>query len=67
MTKLIAEKPIYYAGRTRRRGEVFDATEAHAAILLLTRNVKAWEPEEVAEPLAKPRRKYKRRDIQAET
>jgi hypothetical protein len=67
MQKLIAEKAVYYAGRTRRKGEVFDALPAHAALLLRTRQVRAWKAEEVAEPtVTKPRRQYRRRDMRAE-
>lgn len=69
MTKLIAEKAVFYAGRTRRKGEVFEATRPHAALLLKTRQVRAHaEPEAVpAEPVAaRPRRQYRRRDMRAE-
>lgn len=65
MTKLIAEKPVFYAGRTRRKGEVFEATAAHAKLLLRTRQVKAHdEPEPVV--AAKTARQYRRRDMRAE-
>lgn len=70
MTKLIAERPVFYAGRTRRKGEVFEATAADAKLLLLTRQVKAQETEVDTEPavelVAKPRRQYRRRDMRAE-
>ena len=71
MTQLIAQSPVFYAGRTRRKGEVFDATAAHAAVLLKTRQVKVCEataepdPVEVA-PVSRQRRQYRRRDLQAE-
>lgn len=71
MTKLIAEKSVFYAGRTRRKGEVFEAPAAHARLLLLTRQVKAQEElpvdaEFVPPVAAKTRRQYRRRDLRAE-
>ena len=70
MTKLIAQKSFFYGGRTRRKGEVFEATPAHAALLLKTRQVKAHEETEApaaAEPVAaRTRRQYRRRDLRAE-
>lgn len=67
MTQLIAQSPVFYAGRTRRKGEVFEASEAHAALLLKTRQVRAVQ--EAMDPpatVAKPRRQYRRRDMRAE-
>lgn len=70
MTKLIAEKAVFYAGRTRHKGEVFEATRPHAALLLKTRQVRAHEEPETptaAEPVAvRARRQYRRRDMRAE-
>lgn len=71
MTQLIVEKPVFYAGRTRRKGEVFSASPAHAALLLKTRQVKvqeaaAAEPEAVAAAPTRTRRQYRRRDMKAE-
>ena len=67
MTQLIADKLVFYAGRTRRKGEVFTATPAHAALLLKTRSVRVYESAaETAPTVAKPRRQYRRRDMRAE-
>ena len=70
MTKLIAEKAVFYAGRTRLKGEVFQATPSHAALLLKTRQVRVHdEPAAAAveQPAAtRPRRQYRRRDMRAE-
>lgn len=70
MTQLIAEKAVFYAGRTRRKGEVFKATPAHAALLLKTRQVRAYETEEASPAEGavpeRSRRRYRRRDLQAE-
>ncbi|HOW49373.1 MAG TPA: hypothetical protein PLB26_17165 [Rubrivivax sp.] len=71
MTTLIAERAFFYAGRTRRKGEVFEAAPAHARLLVRTRQAKAQEP--TAEPVpadepvaARSRRQYRRRDLRAE-
>lgn len=68
MTKLVADKPIYYNGRTRKRGEVFEAQKEHADILLRTRQVRVFEDEADAadEKPVRARRRYKRRDMRAE-
>jgi hypothetical protein len=68
MTQLIAEKPVFYAGRTRPKGEVFTATPHHAALLLKTGTVKVHEAVEESEstPVARRRRQYRRRDMRAE-
>lgn len=68
MTQLIAQSPVFYAGRTRRTGEVFSATPAHAAVLLKTRTVKVHEADDQPEaaPVARRRRQYRRRDMRAE-
>lgn len=65
MTKLIAQKSFFYGGRTLRKGEAFDATPAHAEMLLRTRQATAQEVE-AAPTVTKPRRQYRRRDMRAE-
>jgi hypothetical protein len=65
MTQLIAERPVFYAGRTRRKGEVFAATAAHAAILLRTRQVKVHAADDPVEP-TRVKRQYRRRDMRAQ-
>lgn len=62
MTQLIAKSPVYYAGRTHCVGAAFEATEAHAALLLRTGKV-----ERAAEAMPKARRQYRRRDMRAES
>ncbi len=71
MTQLIAEKPVFYCNRTRRAGEVFSASPAHAALLLKTGLVKVHDAEEeppasVEASPARARRQYRRRDMRAE-
>lgn len=68
MTQLIAEKPVFYSGRTRLKGEVFEATQAHAAVLLKTGTVKVHDAVEESDstPVARRRRQYRRRDMRAE-
>lgn len=72
MTQLIAQSPVFYRGRTRRKGEVFDASDAHAKLLLKTRQVRIYEdpaaaPLVVDDNASKPRRQYRRRDMRAES
>jgi hypothetical protein len=67
MTKLIADKSVFYGGRTHRKGDTFDAPTAHASLLIRTRQVRAYvEEAEEAATVTKPRRRYKRRDMRAE-
>ena len=68
MTQLIAKSSVYYGGKTHRAGAAFDATEAHAAVLLRTGKV-ARHVEEAEEMPAvqKIRRQYRRRDMRPES
>ena len=67
MTQLIAQKPVFYAGRTHRAGEKFEAPEAHASLLLKTRQVRRFIEEADEMPkVEKVRRQYRRRDMRAE-
>lgn len=53
---------LYYAGKSHRCGEVFDASDKDAKVLkLLNRAIDAPPP--IQEP---PRRQYRRRDMVAE-
>lgn len=61
MARLIAKKPCYYAGRTHPVGEVFEAIEGHARLLVLAGAAERQEPE-----APRQRRQYRRRDMQAE-
>lgn len=72
---MIATKALTYAGRNLKAGDPFDATEKDAMILtglgsarkaktsIETREVKAADDEEQSE---RGKRKYRRRDMQAE-
>lgn len=71
MTKLIAISPVFYAGRTRRAGEAFEASPAHAALLLRAGKVEAAVSAQDAAPepveaAVRARRPYRRRDMRAE-
>jgi hypothetical protein len=63
MKQLIAKNRLDYAGKTRLAGERFEATAGDARILTVTGLATLAEPEAQA-PAA--RRRYKRRDMQAE-
>jgi hypothetical protein len=65
MTNLIAEKTFFYGGKTRRKGDEFAATDAHALMLLRTRQASLNAAPEAAS-VTKPRRQYRRRDMRAE-
>ena len=66
MTELIAKCLVFYAGRTRRKGERFNATERHAAMLVQAGRATLAEPAEIAPEPVRTRRQYRRRDIRAE-
>jgi hypothetical protein len=61
MTQLIANKRLDYAGKSLAAGERFEATAGDARTLTVTGLATLAEPE--AQPA---RRRYKRRDMQAE-
>lgn len=62
MPQMIAKRPMYYAG-TRKVGERFDAP-AKIAVAFAARGCAEYAEDEGEAPKAK--RKYRRRDMQAE-
>lgn len=75
--KLIAKKPFPYGGRRLAAGDSFDAGVRHARVLLAIGHATApdaepvtVEPEPELEPEPEPApasRRYRRRDMQAQT
>ena len=66
--RLIAQKRMRYGTRALAAGDAFDATDKHARLLLLARAAAEVLPELKDEEDAEPgkKRRYKRRDMQAE-
>lgn len=75
MQTLIAQRSLYYGTPPKRMkaGDSFDAEDKHARLLILARAARpAEEAAEEVEPsvdtaeTSKPKRRYKRRDLQPE-
>jgi hypothetical protein len=64
MPKMIARKSFRYAGRSLAAGEEFAAPAADARVLAATGHATV-EPAADTEIQALPRRRYRRRDMQA--
>jgi hypothetical protein len=87
--KMIALRTTWYAGKSKRQGEVFDVADKHVKVLTKLRKAKPYQEEKtekvaiaegetkisVVEPTeeaeistrtGKPKRQYRRRDMQAE-
>ncbi len=71
--RLIAKKPLRYAGRRCEAGEAFEASSRDAKLLCAIGKAEPAdevppvdEPAETPEPAAPPRRQYRRRDLVAE-
>jgi hypothetical protein len=71
--QLIAQRSFSYANRSIRKGEEFAAPDDHARLLMYAGSAKAakvieqaLEAEE-ADAAPRPRRRYRRRDMQADT
>lgn len=68
MAQVLAIKNHSYAGRKRYVGETYEANDLHVSFLQTARLANPLEdgsPVEPGEP--KPKRRYRRRDIRAET
>jgi hypothetical protein len=65
--ELIAQRSFSYRSRTVRKGESFDAPDDHARLLMYAGSARAAdviiEPE--VEEAVRPKRRYRRRDMQA--
>jgi len=71
MIPLVANVPLSYAGRDFQAGDVFEATPAEAAALTYRQRARFADKdaELTPEPEQAPvrRRRYRRRDLQAES
>lgn len=63
--KVKALKPCFYR-KGRAQGEVFEADERFGYVLMRMGVVARHDEADAAEPSEKPKRTYKRRDLQAE-
>lgn len=66
--RLKANKRMYYGNRSMVAGDEFDASEPHARLLMLARAAAEVLPEmkDTSEDEPKAKRRYKRRDLEAE-